>query len=175
VQVGRDAPAPPVSTPPFEPFGVQATAAIYRRTALERVAFERARPFDERLESWYEDVDLAGRLRAAGFRARAVPAARALHRGSATGATMPWRRRRLLARNRILVVARLTGRRFPALLPRLALRDLIDGVRVSRAEPEPSRRSARVARRRVRLPGFGRAGRRSSPPKSSSGFRSPCR
>ncbi len=135
VQVGRGAPAPAVSMPPFELFGVQATAAVYRRTALERVSTGRARPFDERLESWYEDVDLAGRLRAAGFGARTVPSARSLHAGSTTGATMPFRRRRLLTRNRILVVARFCGRRFPLALPRLAVRDLIDGARaVARGE-----------------------------------------
>ncbi|KAB2951627.1 MAG: glycosyltransferase, partial [Thermoanaerobaculia bacterium] len=45
-----------------EVFGVSATGAVYRRAALDAVAGAPGRPFDERLGSWYEDVDLAVRL-----------------------------------------------------------------------------------------------------------------
>jgi len=107
-----------------EVFGVSATAALYRRSALAAVG-----GFDERLGSWYEDVDLAVRLRAAGFRALHVPAARAFHAGGATARRRPWRYGALLTGNRWLVVARLLGRRFPAAVPRLLARDLRDLAR----------------------------------------------
>ena len=55
---------------------MSATAAIYRRSALADLG-DAGRPFDARLFAYYEDVDLACRLRAAGHRALRVPAARA--------------------------------------------------------------------------------------------------
>ncbi len=55
-----------------EIFGVSATAAVYRREALRAVA-SGGEVFDPRLGSYYEDVDLAGRLRAAGFARSARP------------------------------------------------------------------------------------------------------
>jgi GT2 family glycosyltransferase len=109
---------------PREVFGVSATAAVYRRSALAEVGL-----FDEALVSWYEDVDLATRLRAAGWRALHVPGARARHAGGATGRRRPWRYGRLLYANRWLAVARLLGRRFPAAVPRLLARDLADLAR----------------------------------------------
>jgi hypothetical protein len=83
-------------------------------------------PFDPRLLSYYEDVELAGRLRAAGWHALLVPAARARHAGSATGRTMSRERWRLIYGNRWLAVASLLGRAFWPRLPWLALRDLLD-------------------------------------------------
>lgn len=129
IQIGHGRPAPPPTLAPFEIFGVSATAALYRRGALEAVACAPGRPFDERLGSWYEDVDLAVRLRAAGGRALCVPASRARHAGSATGARRPFDRTRRLTANRWLVVARLLGRSFPAAIPRLLSRDLADFAR----------------------------------------------
>lgn len=127
VQLGHGEPVPESDAAPFEPFGVSATACLYRRAALDAVFAPGRAPFDERLGSWYEDVDLAGRLRAAGFVARTVPSARASHAGGATGASRPREHRRLLARNRLLVVMRLLGRRFVLALPLLVARDLADG------------------------------------------------
>ena len=110
---------------------MSATAAIYRRAALGDT------PFDPRLISYYEDVELAGRLRAAGWSAILVPAARARHAGSATGATMSRERWRLVYGNRWLV-----ARDQP--FWRMAVRDLIDLARavgsgdLSRAAGIPS-------------------------------------
>jgi GT2 family glycosyltransferase len=144
-----------------EVFGVSATGAVYRRAALDAVAGAPGRPFDERLGSWYEDVDLAVRLRAAGWQARCVAAARALHAGSATGARRPFDRARRVTANRWLVVARLTGRRFPLLLPRLLLRDGVDAARALAAgrAAEAFARPAGWVTALARLPGFARAGR----------------
>lgn len=129
VQVGYGESVPAAGVEATELFGVSATAALYRRRALEAVALGSGRIFDERLGAYYEDADLACRLRRAGWGALWVPAARALHAGSATGDR---RRRWRLARiygNRWAVVARCLGRRFPAAAPRMAARDLADLAR----------------------------------------------
>jgi N-acetylglucosaminyl-diphospho-decaprenol L-rhamnosyltransferase len=118
VQIGHGEPAPPATEEIREIFGVSATAALYRRAALPEG------PFDPRLVSYYEDVDLAGRLRAAGWTALLVPAARARHAGSVTGATLSRERWRLIYGNRWLVAARAPG--FWPRLPLMALRDVLD-------------------------------------------------
>jgi N-acetylglucosaminyl-diphospho-decaprenol L-rhamnosyltransferase len=130
IQVGHGKPAPFFSEP-REVWGVSATAAIYRREALGN------KPFDPRLVSYYEDVDLAGRLRADGWSALLVPAAQARHAGSATGGTMSRERWRLVYGNRWLVAR---GQPFW----RMAVRDLLDLARafgsgdLSRAAGIPS-------------------------------------
>lgn len=161
IQVGHGRPAPAATLEPFEVFGVSATAAIYRRSALDAVANDPGRPFDERLGSWYEDVDLAVRLRAAGARSLCVPAARARHAGSATGARRPFDRTRRLTANRWLVVARMLGRNFPAAVPRIALRDLADLVRAAGRGRGAEALAIVVgwASALARLGGFARAGR----------------
>lgn len=129
VQLGHGGPALPPDGPVREVFGVSATAALYRRSALDAVALPAPggpQAFDERLGSYYEDVDLAGRLLAAGWRALLVPAARALHAGSVTGRSLGRERLRRLYGNRILVAARLLGSGLWPRLPVLASRDLRD-------------------------------------------------
>ncbi len=119
-------PLRPAPTPAaIEIFGVSATAALFRRTALERVAPD-GRFFEPRLVSYYEDAELAGRLRAAGFRAQLAPAALALHAGSTSGRTIGRERWRLIYGNRYLAAARLLGRGFWLRLPILVARDLLD-------------------------------------------------
>jgi len=130
VQIGHGQPVPSLSGP-REVWGVSATAAVYRREALGD------EPFDPRLISYYEDVELAGRLRAAGWSALLVPAARAHHAGSVTGATLSRERWRLIYGNRWLVAR---GQPFW----RMAVRDLLDLARavgtgdLSRAAGIPS-------------------------------------
>ena len=124
-QLLRDHPLAAAPSDPRQIFGVSATAALYRRSALEQ-ARTSAGVFDERLDTYYEDVDLACRLRAGGGSAWLVPRARAWHRGSTSGATLGRRRAVLLYSNRWLVLARALGRRFPLSAPRIALRDLVD-------------------------------------------------
>ncbi len=145
VQLGRGEPMPRAAAPAREVFGVSATAALYRRVALDAVAGEPRKMgavlppavapppevFDSRLVTYYEDVDLAWRLRRAGFRALSVPAARARHRGSVTAGTMGSGRWRLVYGNRYLVLAGLLGGRFWGRLPRLVARDLVDLVRAA--------------------------------------------
>lgn len=170
VQLRRGESAPPPDGPVEEIFGVSATAALYRIQALDRAGrwdgsdlseasagsdasdgSTPTGPFDPRLGSYYEDVDLACRLRAAGFRTLLVPAARALHAGSATGGGMAFRRWRWIHGNRLLVLARLLGRRFPRELPPILTRDVRDLARA--AVTLQLRRAAGV------MAGWGRAAR----------------
>jgi GT2 family glycosyltransferase len=62
-----------------DPLGPTGGAALYRREAFETVG-----GFDERIFLYYEDLDLALRLSAAGGRCRLAPEARALHAYSAS-------------------------------------------------------------------------------------------
>lgn len=150
---GMPAPAPAdAAAPPSEVFGVSATAAIYRRTALAAAALPGGAVFDPDLGSWYEDADLANRLRAAGWSALSVPGAAALHAGSTTGERAGWRRWAMVAGNRHLVVARLLGRLYGRQLGRMLLRDLADVGRAAAA--------ARPAQALGMAAGWARAARR---------------
>ena len=104
-------------------FGVSATAALYRTAALRACAGPNHIVFDPTLDTYYEDVDLACRLRRAGWSALVVPAATCTHAGSSSA---PSARQRLLIANRHLVLARHLGRSYLLAAPLLALRDLID-------------------------------------------------
>ncbi len=83
----------------FDICGPSATAAFYRREALEAAA-GRGHVFPNAFFAYYEDVDLALRLWRLGWRSLCEPKAVARHRGSITGDRTPVRRRRLIARNR---------------------------------------------------------------------------
>ena len=139
-------------------FGVSATAAIYRRSALASLDGE---AFDSRLFAYYEDVDLACRLRGAGGGALVVPAATARHAGSVSGDRLPGGKSKLIYRNRQLVLARLLGRAFWLRWPMILLRDVVDLGRVmGRAEAGAAAGIvAGVAGALGRLPGFARLGK----------------
>lgn len=82
-------------------FGASAGAAAYRRRALEQVG-----GFPESFFMYLEDVDLAWRLRLAGWEAVHASGAVARHVYSASAGEASALKRRLLARNRIWVIAR---------------------------------------------------------------------
>jgi GT2 family glycosyltransferase len=105
-----------------EVFGVSAAAALYRRSALDRVACEGA-AFDDSFFMYKEDVDLAWRLRRAGYDARVDGEALAYHGRSASGPppgrgvegvlavlshelAKPKRIRRLSWRNQLLLIVK---------------------------------------------------------------------
>ncbi len=71
-------------------FGASASSAFYRRDALLRIG-----GFPESFGAYFEDVDVAFRLQRAGYRTLFEPAARVLHRVSAS---YGWPRRALLER-----------------------------------------------------------------------------
>ncbi len=158
VQLGRDQPATPdlPNQPIREIFGVSATAAIFRRTALERAQLAPGEFFDSRLVSYYEDVDLAGRLRAQGFTALCVPAAQAHHAGSTSGQLRPEATWRWIYGNRYLVLARLLGRSFWPRLPWVFLRDAVDLCQALTRHERPRGRGilAGWTRAAAQLPGF---------------------
>ncbi len=76
-------------------FGPSAGAALYRREALERVGL-----FDGDFLAYYEDVDLAWRIRLAGWEARFAPRSVVYHKYSASGGAHSSWRQYLFARNR---------------------------------------------------------------------------
>jgi len=87
----------PVGSPLSVAWGVSATATLYRRSALG------GRMFDERLFAYYEDVELAARLRDDGWRTAVLPVVKATHRGSASAHALRGDALRLRTRNRYLV------------------------------------------------------------------------
>lgn len=83
-----------------EVFGACAGAALYRRQAVLAVG-----GFDERYFAYLEDVDLALRLRLAGWGCRYEPAV-ALHAGEGSSHRLPGGHHYLVERNTLLLVAK---------------------------------------------------------------------
>ena len=83
-----------------EVFGACAAAALYRRDALLEVG-----GFDERFFAYLEDVDLALRLRLAGWRCRYEPTV-ALHAGESSSRNLVGGHMFLVQRNTLLLVAK---------------------------------------------------------------------
>jgi GT2 family glycosyltransferase len=123
-----------------EPWGVSATAALYRFDALRDVAAGGV-VLREELFAYYEDVELSARLRARGWTLGLCRELLATHAGSATAHRLGGRRLFLQTRNRYLVARAWPGAgRVSALLRE-------DLVRVARriAALEPGE-AARIAR-----------------------------
>lgn len=100
---------------PGEVFGACAGAALYRRSAVLDLG-----GFDERLFAYLEDVDLALRLRLAGWRCGYEPAV-ALHAGGGSAAALADGHKYLVQRNTLVLVARYFPWRW---LPQVAYRQL---------------------------------------------------
>jgi len=86
---------------PVEVFGPAGSAVVYRRAALDEVGF-----FEPDFETYYEDVDLAWRLRWAGWKCLLAHESRVVHRHSYTMDRINVEKRRLLQRNRIRAMVR---------------------------------------------------------------------
>jgi N-acetylglucosaminyl-diphospho-decaprenol L-rhamnosyltransferase len=95
--------------------GPEGTAAAYRRAAWEQVG-----GLDEGMEAYMEIVDLALRLRTAGWATAAAPRAVGVHLGSATFVTGSVRQRRLAGFSRGYML-----RRYGVLRSRQAARTLL--------------------------------------------------
>lgn len=80
-------------------WGVSATAALYRRSAIDGPMF------DESLFAYYEDVELCARLRRDGWRLGVLPVVKATHHGSKSASVLA-DAVRLRTRNRYLVARR---------------------------------------------------------------------
>ena len=100
---------------PGEVFGACAGAALYRRDVVLAVG-----GFDERYFAYLEDVDLALRLRLAGWRCLYEPAV-ALHAGEGSSHRLPGRHHYLVERNTLVLVAKAFP---PRWLPLVAYRQL---------------------------------------------------
>jgi GT2 family glycosyltransferase len=84
-----------------EVFGATACVALYRRAMLEAIG-----GFDASFFAYLEDVDVAWRARAAGWRAVYEPRALAHHRGSASSREGSAFKYRLVGRNRMRLLAK---------------------------------------------------------------------
>jgi GT2 family glycosyltransferase len=91
---------------PYEVFGVSGGAALYRRAMLEDVG-----GFDSSFFLYLEDVDVAWRARARGWRALCAPRARALHEHSATTGHGSSKKLFHVGRNRVRLLAKNADRR----------------------------------------------------------------
>jgi N-acetylglucosaminyl-diphospho-decaprenol L-rhamnosyltransferase len=128
-----------------DPLGPCGGAAAYRLSA-----FREAGGFDETFFAYWEDVDLALRLRLAGWGCRLVPEARALHRHGATlGASSPAARRLeafgrayVLAKHRVPRSPRVALLDWPALLVHAVFRRELDPMRERRRGLREGRRNA---------------------------------
>ncbi len=78
----------------FRTFSACAAAAFYRKSALDEVG-----SFEERLESYYEDVDLGFRLNLGGFRTLCEPASICHHRRGSSYGGASWKKLKNSARN----------------------------------------------------------------------------
>lgn len=67
-----------------EIFGANATAALYFKTALEKIKYPTENFFDRDFFAYYEDVDLAWRMRLLGYKSFYSPKAVVLHMHSGT-------------------------------------------------------------------------------------------
>ena len=85
---------------PEEVFGACAGAALYRRDVLLELG-----GFDERYFAYLEDVDLALRLRLAGWNCRYEPVV-ALHAAQGSSEALPGGHQALVARNTLVLVAK---------------------------------------------------------------------
>lgn len=85
-----------------QPWGISATAALYRTHALREVAI-RGETLRPDLFAYYEDVELCARLRAKGWRFKLVPEALVMHKGSASAARLGRAGYRMRIRNRYVV------------------------------------------------------------------------
>lgn len=68
-----------------EVFGVSGACPVFRRSAINQVAFADGAMFDESYHSYKEDVDLAYRLKSSGFQAAVLPGAVAYHDRAGAG------------------------------------------------------------------------------------------
>ncbi len=96
-----------------DPLGPTGGAALFRREAFERVG-----GFDERIFLYYEDLDLALRMRVAGIACRLAPAARGLHAYSETLGANTARKYAMTGWSRGYMLRAYGLRRHPALLAR---------------------------------------------------------
>jgi GT2 family glycosyltransferase len=115
---------------------VSGTAALFRMQALTQARLQRDQYFDQRFDSYHEDLDLGLRLARLGWGARWVGGARCRHLGSASGPAMCWRHPWWLLANRWRALGgNLSPAAFIRALPRLIRGELRATRTLSRTNP----------------------------------------
>ena len=168
---GHNAPARDHATA-GEVFGPDGACGLWRRATLNHCAPD-GEVFDETLELWASDADLAWRARLLGWRAMYEPAARGRHVrffSPSTRGSVPAEHRRLQFRNRLLMIAKndraadvvrdlphvllyeLLALAYALLVERELLRAYADALR---ALPAARRRRAQLQPRRRARPPYG--------------------
>ena len=122
---------------PGEPFGVSGAAALWRRAALANIG---TKPWWEWLFVYWDDVEIAWRLRDNGWSFAFAPNANASHRRGSDTAEPDFIEAMSL-RNRIATVARHRGRA-GLLAPRSAAATALTVARLALRHPKALRRAA---------------------------------
>ncbi len=89
-----------------EIFGANGTASLFSRDALEKTQIKPGEYFDNDYFAYYEDVDLAWRLRLAGFKSFYCPGAKLFHVHSATANRIAGFKAYYLNRNRFFTLVK---------------------------------------------------------------------
>jgi GT2 family glycosyltransferase len=136
---------------PGEVFGVTGACSVFRRAALDDVAWGEGaaagQHLTEDLFAYFEDVELAWRLQRAGWRCRYEPAARAVHERGGAGPRRSAVVEELNAANRLLVLR--TSGMLPALrrhLPLVVATTLLKSAELAVTVPTALRPAARRLR-----------------------------
>jgi len=105
--------------------GVSATAALFRRQALDAVRLKDGSILDETFDSYHEDTDLALRFLRLGLETAWIPGATCRHLGSASGKRRSWRHPWWILANRWrALIGNLTPTAFAINFPRLFLGEI---------------------------------------------------
>ncbi|HVV38097.1 MAG TPA: glycosyltransferase family 2 protein [Acidimicrobiales bacterium] len=140
----RDRHAPVPSTD--APFGVSGAAALWRRAALDAIG---PKPWWEWLFVYWDDVEIAWRLRDHGWSFACVPGASAVHRRGSDTADPDFVESQSL-RNRLATIARHTGRA-GLVHPRSAAVSVFTIARLALRHPQALRRARPLTAVRVGL------------------------
>ena len=87
-----------------EIFGANGTASLFLREALEKTQIKDGEYFDNDYFAYYEDADLAWRMRLAGYKSYYCPSARVFHIHSATAKRISGLKAYYLNRNRFFTL-----------------------------------------------------------------------
>lgn len=142
----RDRGQAPAAVEAAPPFGASGAAALFRRAALEGAGPE---PWWEWLFTYWDDVEVAWRLRRQGWRFAIVPDATADHRRGADSAD-PDRIESLSFRNRLATVARHAGIR-GLVAPQSAAVTAVTAARLAVRHPRALRAAAPIGAVRAGL------------------------
>lgn len=136
IQVDRGLPATEDGSGCMPRWGVSATAAVFRSSALRSVQLADGAVFDEAFDCYHEDTDLGLRMLRLHIPAAWVPGALCRHLGSSTGSKLGWKHPWWIAANRWrAVAANLSLAGFFVALPKMARGELRVASSLVRTNP----------------------------------------